>query len=307
MDKVIVTTTINPPTEALRKFAQMEDWHLVVVGDLKTPHTAYADLDCTYVSPKDQEGLYPTLSDAIGWNCIQRRNLGFLVALSLGAEVIASVDDDNVPMPSWGKNVRLGTQVLATLYPANEKGWFDPVFAAGPRNLWHRGYPIQFLTARTDTSMQGTIVPDVQANFWNGDPDIDAICRMEHAPDVVFSPERFPFWSTGMTPFNSQNTLLTREALKNYFMFPGIGRMDDIWASFFMVASGYKVLFDEATVFQDRNPHDLTLDFKAELLGYENNYLMVNALRESPENIRKFLPEPSWRSFSIYREIAAGL
>jgi hypothetical protein len=37
MRKIIVTTTINPPTEAILKFDAMEDWDLVVIGDLKTP------------------------------------------------------------------------------------------------------------------------------------------------------------------------------------------------------------------------------------------------------------------------------
>ena len=35
--KVIVTTTINPPTEAILRFDAMTDWDLVVIGDKKTP------------------------------------------------------------------------------------------------------------------------------------------------------------------------------------------------------------------------------------------------------------------------------
>ena len=31
--KVIVTTTINPVTEAIRKFQALDDWHLVVIGE----------------------------------------------------------------------------------------------------------------------------------------------------------------------------------------------------------------------------------------------------------------------------------
>ena len=40
MKKIIVTTTINPPTEALIKYSKKEDWDLIVIGDLKTPHEA---------------------------------------------------------------------------------------------------------------------------------------------------------------------------------------------------------------------------------------------------------------------------
>ena len=34
---------------------------------------------------------------------------------------------------------------------------------------------------------------DVQASFWNGDPDIDAICRLEHKPCCFFDEKYFPF------------------------------------------------------------------------------------------------------------------
>ena len=41
MNKFIVTTTIQKPTEATLKFIEKSDWHLIVVGDLKTPHETY--------------------------------------------------------------------------------------------------------------------------------------------------------------------------------------------------------------------------------------------------------------------------
>ena len=86
MKKIIVTTTINEPTEALIKYSNFKDWKLIIVGDLKTPHKKFNKLrNSIYLSPKDQEGI-SKLSDAIGWNCIQRRNIGFLLASRLGAD-----------------------------------------------------------------------------------------------------------------------------------------------------------------------------------------------------------------------------
>ena len=41
MKKYIVTTTIQPPTEATLKFTEKKDWKLIVVGDTKTPHNEY--------------------------------------------------------------------------------------------------------------------------------------------------------------------------------------------------------------------------------------------------------------------------
>ena len=54
MKKIIVTTTINPPTEAIRRFQEMKDWDLVVIGDKKTP-ADYKLERGTYVTPEMQE------------------------------------------------------------------------------------------------------------------------------------------------------------------------------------------------------------------------------------------------------------
>ena len=105
MKKIIVTTTINSPTIATKKFANMKNWQLVVVGDKKTPHKEYEKLDCIYLHPDHQEKKYPELSLALGWNTIQRRNIGFIEAYKLGADVMATVDDDNIPYENWGKNL----------------------------------------------------------------------------------------------------------------------------------------------------------------------------------------------------------
>ena len=55
--------------------------------------------------------MYPELSDAIGWNSIQRRNIGLLYAYEQGADVIATVDDDNIPYDDWGQNLLVGQTV----------------------------------------------------------------------------------------------------------------------------------------------------------------------------------------------------
>src|SRR3989338_633326 len=100
MKKIIVTTTINPPTEAILKFCEKKEWEMVVVGDRKTPHEAYEKLckeypQVTYLDPEFQEKKYKELSDGIGWNSIQRRSIGFVEAYAMGAELLATVDDDN--------------------------------------------------------------------------------------------------------------------------------------------------------------------------------------------------------------------
>ncbi len=112
---------------------------------------------------------------------------------------------------------------------------------------------------------------DIQADFWNGDPDIDAICRMEHRPDCDFDPACFPIGSSKPAPFNSQNTFLSAKVLPHYFLFPHVGRMDDIWASYYVQALGFRVVFNKSSVYQERNAHNLTHDMRQEYLGYEHN------------------------------------
>jgi hypothetical protein len=127
MKKVIVTTTINPPTKAILKFDSMPDWDLVVIGDLKTPKD-YSLKRGAYYSPEMQEKYDKALSDAIGWNCIQRRNFGLLIAQDMGADVVAVVDDDNIPLEGWGENLMVGKSVEVNFYETDLPA-FDPVGA----------------------------------------------------------------------------------------------------------------------------------------------------------------------------------
>jgi hypothetical protein len=302
MKKVIVTTTINPPTEAIRKFDEMPDWTLVVIGDLKTPKD-YSLKNGIYVDPSAQEKYDRNLSDVIGWNCIQRRNFGFLWAKDLNAEIIAVVDDDNIPYDGWGKDLMIGKETRVQYYNISEPA-FDPVGATNHANIWHRGFPLQLLPSRNYSDRaEKTIVPDVQADFWNGDPDIDAFCRMEHSPECSFEHRFFPMSSNKLSPFNSQNTFLSGRFLRHYFLFPHIGRMDDIWASYYLQAKiGAVVVYGKPSVYQQRNVHDLVKDMKQEYLGYENNLNIVKELAASPEAIFKYLPETSRQAFELYQK-----
>lgn len=300
MKKVIVTTTINPPTEAITRFDRLEDWELVVIGDLKTPKD-YTLERGIYVTPAQQESYDKPLSDAIGWNCIQRRNFGLLWAYDMGADLVALIDDDNIPYENWGKDLLIGQKVEVNFYET-ELPAFDPVGATNEKKLWHRGYPLQLISQRDYSQKYKKVVDvDVQADFWNGDPDIDAICRMEHAPECKFDESYFPIASNRMSPFNSQNSFIKSSLLKDYFLFPHIGRMDDIWAAYYVQAKGYQVIFNKPSVYQDRNEHDLVKDMRQEYIGYENNLKLVNDLMSAPESILNYLPEKSVHAFNLYR------
>ena len=300
LKKFIVCTSINKPTLAVKKFDLMKDWNLVIVGDKKTPKN-YKLKNGVYLSPKKQEKIDKKLSDLIGWNCIQRRNFGILYAWKNGADIVAVVDDDNIPYKNWGKNLLINNKTKVNFYKTNALA-FDPISVTNHKNLWHRGFPIQILDRRNNVKKQQKIIkPDIQADFWNGDPDIDAICRMEHHPICKFKDKYFPLASNKVSPFNSQNTFISKKVLPHYFLFPHIGRMDDIWASFYVISKGFKVVYNKASVFQKRNEHDLTKDMLKEFIGYENNLNLIKDLKKNINNINSYIPERSRLAFLRYQ------
>ncbi|MEM1199066.1 MAG: hypothetical protein AAGI06_07140 [Pseudomonadota bacterium] len=298
--KFIVTTTIHAPTEAIRRFDEISGWTLIVVGDQRTP-SGYTLQNGIYLSPEEQEKLAPELSDLIGWNCIQRRNLGFVLALSLGGEIIATVDDDNIPYDGWGQGLMVGREVELKSFEA-PNGCFDPVGATEHSHLWHRGYPLQLLQSRNyGAHASQTVHVDVQADFWNGDPDVDAVCRLEHRPEVEFAADTFPFTSGAISPFNSQNTFLSAAALAHYFVLPGVGRMDDIWAAFHLQSKGFRVAYGAPSVYQDRNAQDLTQNLNDEVLGYQQNAALVEAINAGTYAPHDFWPERTVTAYEAYR------
>ena len=308
MKKYIVTTTINKPTVATLKFCEISDrndWHFVIVGDTKTPHEEYTDLankykNVIYLSPDEQSKLYPELSGIIGWKTIQRRNIGFVYAYKNGADIMATVDDDNIPYDNWGQNLMIGKEIEVDLYEP-ELDVFDPLSVTTNNHIWHRGYPIEYLQKRHRVEYKGKVLRKalVQADLWDGDPDIDAMARLTFKPIVKYSDIKEPYCSNKIAPFNSQNTFLAREVIPYYSVLPFIGRMDDIWGSY--ILQNYfpnSVIYSRSSVYQDRNVQDLITNLEKEIIGYRNTLKLVNSL----SNFDEALPKETSDYYKIYRK-----
>tara|TARA_Y100000389_G_scaffold59155_1_gene55205 strand:+ start:230 stop:1183 length:954 start_codon:yes stop_codon:yes gene_type:complete len=314
IEQYIVTTTIYSVSEAIKKFITFKDWKIIIVGDKKTPHSEYLLLEKTYpnvqyLTPEEQEKNYKEISNLIGWNNIQRRNIGFLEALKQNAQIIASVDDDNIPLDNWRNNIIIGKPTNTYHYESKDTIVFDPIGVTNHNNLWHRGFPIQLLHNRNNNFKitRKTIIPDVQAMFWNGDPDIDALCRLQFKPMCFFDDKYFPISTNVYSPFNSQNTIYSREALKKYIVIPFIGRMDDIWGGYFLESLNFKVVYTEASVFQDRNVQNLTKNLINEFIGYEKTLDLLIKLKQDSKNIYNFIPDNATQVMKKYMEITNKL
>ena len=305
MNKFIVTTTINKPTVATLKYCEIavkKNWKFVIVGDLKTTHVEYKALEndnVIYVYAEQQECLCKELSDVIGWKTIQRRNIGFVYAYSNNASLVATVDDDNIPYENWGDDVYVDKEIEVDIYTNTTSNFFDPLSVTNCNDLWHRGYPIECLNIKNNIEYKGKFKRHVliQSDFWDGDPDIDAICRLSKKPIVKFNKFE-PFASTQLAPFNSQNTFLSTKILPVYAVLPYIGRMDDIWGSY--ITQHYypnSVIYNKATVYQERNIHDLIKHMENEVIGYRNTYKLLNDL----SNYESYLPEQTIKFWTTYR------
>jgi len=301
---VLVTTTINAPTPALRSYTALGHT-LVVVGDRKTPDDVWirfckGNNNVRFLSYEYQQLRWRVLSELIGPDCVQRRNLGFVVAVEMGADVIVTVDDDNEPLSNWGNKVGLATTCKRY---EGETDVIDPLQVAGS-NMWHRGFPIQRVKERRVwcVDQKTPVVPLVQSNLWHGDPDVDAIERwLFCAQNVRFSPDLW-FTSCSYMPFNSQNTAIDRSLIQDYFCFPGIGRADDILASYvlqFLHADKKPfVVFGGPTVYQKRVGHVCEDDLEEELWGMSN---LHNILCDS-DHWFDYLPTRSMEAFGAYEE-----
>lgn len=307
----IVTTTIYEPSEAIIRFSQKPGWKLIVVGDLKTPHHLYQSLEnIIYLDPQYQADTYPELSAAIGWNSIQRRNIGFIEAYKLGADIIATVDDDNIPYSNWGEQLYIGESDRLIDHYESPCGFFNPLSVITPSYLRHRGFPIELWMQ--DEALLYPYTSNnkvlIQADLWDGDPDVDALCRKLYNPKNIFFTKAgkgtFKYTTTQYAPFNSQNTFFAREAIPYYMVIPHIGRMDDIWGGYiaeYMLAT--RPVFCSPTVKQERNDHDVNKDFINEVIGYTTTLKLLQDI----DNWRQYLPGKALLAFDAYRSVFKNL
>jgi hypothetical protein len=284
MPKVtVVTTTIYVPTflkayaENANKFGHEVDY--IVVGDRKTPPEAASFCEtidkCKFVGVDDQREFSWFLPE----NSIARRNIGHLMAYKSGADVIIMLDDDNLSIADQdfvAAHAKTGTHCeLPSMHSSN--GWFNVCDSLREQHnvqFYARGFPPSKRWEQPEISIieKGATIA-VNAGLWSNDPDIDAITRLERKLVTVgFKPRSFTEFSLfpcTWSPWNCQNTAISRKALPSYFLSPYIGRHLDIWASYITTriveAQGEVIAFGTPLAFHERSPHNLYNDLEQEL------------------------------------------
>ena len=315
-DKWIVVTTINPPTESVKKLAQLDGWHLVVVADLKTPKDWHLE-NCEFLSVEKQQSLPYQIIPLLPWNHYCRKIVGYLYAIEHGATFIYETDDDNLlyeGIPSLDEYDSI--VALSSPHPSiNVYTYF------GNPQLWPRGFPLDQIF--TGSEFTESLVPRssqnvaIEQGLVNGDPDVDAITRLTRRGDVEFS--RSPpciLFQRRFCPFNSQNTLFHYEAFWGLYLPATTSfRVCDIWRSYFaqriLWDMGYAVCFMPPSAVQVRNPHNYLRDFQDEIDLYLRTGELIRALTEWKDStdqpidhIRNLVQEMVSKSFLGMREVA---
>lgn len=288
MKIALCTTTVHVPhaLKLLRKCSA--DVKFFVAGDNWSPHPEIiaAQAGCggnyEYLLPGAQ-GKWKC-SEALGWNTIARRNIAFLEALKWGADVIYSWDDDNIPTSPYHFVPFDGPWLFDGIKVTGTDGWFDPGELLIPATR-HRGYPHNKpISKRAHPVIDAKV--GVAAGLVIGDPDIDASTRIERRPDIgsvhILGTTGIVVDPHTWTVFNSQNTAVIRDLMPAWFMMPGVGRHDDIYASLILqrVARdrNYHVHFGPPFTYQQRNEHDLIKDLRSEIDGMDNVVLLAAVL-----------------------------
>src|SRR5512138_1475860 len=199
----LVTTTINVP-RCLAGYVENAAAHgygdrlsVIVVGDRKTPPETgafLAELGKALPSgrvawldvPAQQAFLrkWPAFDLVTRWNCIQRRNGGYLLAAQQGAEVVVSVDDDNFFTEDdfFAHHLAVGREVEVPVV-SHPSGWWnvcERLTTDPPRRFYHRGYPKSRMDWKPGQGQGETrkVKVMVNAGLWLKNPDVDATANL---------------------------------------------------------------------------------------------------------------------------------
>lgn len=281
--RFIVITSIFPPTRAVRAFAHLPSWQLVVAGDRKSP-AEWQCGDAIFLSIGRQAELGYQLARSLPENHYCRKNLAYLYAIAHGASVIVDTDDDNVPKANWDIPAFEGTFRTT----ARDLGFVNVYRSFTAAHIWPRGFPLRLLrTGALDREVEARLEKR-RVGIWQGladdDPDVDAIYRLVLGARCFFDQgDPLVLASGTLCPSNSQNTAFVRALFPLLYLPVLVSfRFTDILrglvAQPIMWLYGYCLGFTAATVVQERNPHNLIEDFRQEIPCYLHSEDVVDVV-----------------------------
>lgn len=308
-----VVTTIHSPSAAILHFAQKNDevnndWAIVIVGDKGAKPFIIEDMgpNTIFLDVAEQEELaeqYSELFTLLPWKHFGRKNIGYLYAISQGAERIWDFDDDNPLKPNLVSSFIPNTDVFTVSFPLTKNrdkerstvscAAFNPypVMGSPDPTAWPRGFPLNLLRQPCNYSLaplSSDFKIAIVQSLADNEPDVDGIFRLTRKTPFDFSTKAkktLVIPKGTFVPFNAQATLVLKPALWSLLLPVSVhGRVSDIWRSYFVQRLlwdiGYVISFSVPQVNQFRNPHNPLGDMKAEEDLYYKSLALVERLLE---------------------------
>lgn len=290
MKTTLVITSIAADTlPVLHTFAKSctdRDINFILIGDTKSP-TQFSIEGCDFWSVDRQLQTDFTFASLCPTRHYARKNIGYLIAMQQGSDNIVETDDDNLPREEfWTERSR-----NVEAYDVKGQGWLNVYHYFSDDFIWPRGLPLEEIQKKLpsiDTFEKKDVLCPIQQGLADENPDVDAVYRLTYPLPLSFKKSApLALGQDTWCPFNSQNTYWYKEAfpllyLPAYCSF----RMTDIWRSYVAQriawANNWSILFHEATVWQERNQHNLLKDFEDEIPGYLNNAKICTELAALP-------------------------
>lgn len=282
---LVITSIASSENPILRKLDEESELHrtpLIVIGDQKSP-TSLKLPNCDFYSIERQRALPLSITKHLPHNHYARKNIGYLLAMRKGAEIILETDDDNLPLPEfWSERNR-----HANAYNLTNCGWVNIYKYFTDRHIWPRGFPLEYCQ-KPPPPLTGQHVSDcpIQQGLATENPDVDALFRLTQPLPVKFNHSHsVALGKDSFCPFNSQNTTWFKDAFPLLYLPSHCSfRMTDIWRSFIAQRIAWEcewsILFHQSTVRQERNDHNLLQDFKDEIPGYLHNNTIFSELQK---------------------------
>ena len=282
----------------LERFGHKDDTQIIVIPDRKSPSSSWDRVQAlrrkgfciTYPTLEEQEhylSRFPAIANLIPYDSDNRRNIGFLMALESGAELLISIDDDNFPDMAYdfvGCHAICG-KVMQVEHIQSSDSWYNicELLTIEPSVVvFPRGFPYRIRRGHQPiyhTEVHSARI-GMNIGLWTGDPDIDAISRNYASFHVVkWKGEQVALGPGTWSPINTQNTALIRELIPAYYYVRMgeainglvIDRFGDILSGYFAKKVcdhlGYSITVGSPICDHQRTPHNLFKDLYHELAG----------------------------------------
>lgn len=287
MNFTVVVTSINPPNHVLESIAKgslKNNASFILIGDTKSPKD-FSLQNCDYYSIDRQKKLKYSYAQLCPTAHYARKNIGYLIAAEKGADIIVETDDDNIPGSGfWDER-----KITQKAHCIENYGWVNIYRYFSKTNIWARGFPLEKISEVIPELPIAQTINEcpIQQGLADNNPDVDAIYRMIGRLPIPFNATKnIALGKSSWHPFNSQNTTWFKNAFKLMYLPAYCSfRMTDIWRS--LIAQriawtcDWKILYHQATVYQERNEHNLLKDFEEEIDGY----LLNTKISESLTNL----------------------